>query len=422
MIYFFVLLFSIGFTQNNELVDGVLAVVENKHILFSEVLGESRVAAEQKNINPQTSPLLFQSVFEQILKDKINLHVVLAAAEKDSLIDVSYEEISRSLDDRISLFSSQLGSIEKLEEAFGLSLADIKNNYWETVREEIVIEKFRYSLLGDVTVSQKDVLLFYENYKDSIPAAPPSASFSLLHKKIETSNKTIKSIIDKLSTIKDSVISNNLSFESFVMKYSEDPSVSINKGVMTTVRGDLVPEYEKIAYSLNKNQISDPVKTSFGYHLIKLIDRVGEKITTQHLLLFVRAGEKEKTNTISYLDSVLTVVENDPGLFDSLAVISKKNPLNFSGFYEKIEISSFPQVVIEKIQSTKNYYFSSVFGDNENQYLLYKYDFNPSVEINLNDNWFYLEQMAINKKRSDVFNLWIDKQLEKTYVKVNKNY
>ena len=183
MIFVFFLFFSIGPAQNSELVDGVLAVVENKHILFSEVLGESRVAAEQKNINPQTSPLLFQSVFEQILKDKINLHVVLAAAEKDSLIDVSYDEISRSLDERISLFSSQLGSTEKLEEAFGLSLVDIKNNYWETVREEIVIEKFRYSLLGDVAVSQKDVLLFYENYKDSIPAAPPSASFSLLHKK-----------------------------------------------------------------------------------------------------------------------------------------------------------------------------------------------------------------------------------------------
>ena len=422
MIFIFCLLCSIGLVQNSELVDGVLAVVENKHILFSEVLGESRVAAEQKNINPQTSPMLFQSVFEQILKDKINLHVVLAAAEKDSLIDVSYEEISRSLDDRISLFSSQLGSTEKLEEAFGLSLADIKNNYWETVREEIVIEKFRYSLLGDVGVSQKEVLLFYEDYKDSIPTAPPSASFSLLHKKIETSNKTIKSIIDKLTAIKDSVVSNNLSFESFVMKYSEDPSVSINKGVMTTVRGDLVPEYEKIAYSLNKNQISDPVKTSFGYHLIKLMDRVGEKITTQHLLLFVRAGEKEKINTISYLDSVLTVVENDPGLFDSLAVINNKKPLNFSGFYEKIELSSFPDIVVKKIKSIKDYHFSEVFGDSENQYLLYKYNFNPSVKINLDDNWFYLEQMALNKKRSDVFNLWIDKKLKTTYVKINKNY
>ena len=111
MIFIFFLFFSIGLAQNNELVDGVLAVVENKHILFSEVLGESRVAAEQKNINPQTTPLLFQSVFEQILKDKINLHVVLAAAEKDSLIDVSYEEISRSLDDRISLFSSYFPSL-----------------------------------------------------------------------------------------------------------------------------------------------------------------------------------------------------------------------------------------------------------------------------------------------------------------------
>jgi len=422
VIFIFILIFSASFAQNNELVDGVLAIVENKHILFSEVLGEARVAAEQRNINPQTSPLLFQSVFEQILKDKINLHVVLAAAEKDSLIEVSYEEISRSLDERISLFSSQLGSTEKLEEAFGLSLADIKNNYWETVREEIVIEKFRYSLLGDLSVSQNDVISFYADYKDSIPTAPPLASFSLFHKKIETSSKTINSIIKKLSTIKDSVEVNNLSFESFVLKYSEDPSVSINKGVMTTVRGDLVPEYEKIAYSLNKNEISDPVKTSFGYHLIKLVDRVGEKITTQHLLLFAQAGEKEKINTASYLDSILTVVENDPGLFDSLAVVNKKTPLNLSGAYDKVELSAFPEAVTTTIKTTNDYSFSAVFGNNKDQYLLYKYSFNSSMKINPNDNWFYLEQMAINKKRSDVFNLWIEKQLEKTYVKINKNY
>lgn len=418
----FILFFSFIFTQQEELVDGVLAVVENKSILFSEVLGEARMVAEQKGINPQNSPLLFQSVFDSVLNEKINLNVVLVYAEQDSLISVSYEEISRSLDERISMFSSQLGSPEALEEAFGLSLADIKNNYWETVREEIIIEKFKYSLLGNISISQDDVFVFYNNYKDSIPKAPPTASFSILHKKIKPSVLALNKIIDKLKSIKDSVDVSGLPFEAFVLKYSEDPSVSINKGIMTTSRGDLVSEYEKTAYSLNKNQISSPTQSPFGFHLIKLLDRVGEKITSQHLLLTTQANKKDSLLASKYLDSLLVLTKNDPGLFDSLAVSHKTKKENFSGYYENKDLSFFPSSIINQLKQTKDFSFSSVFGDNENQYVLYKYSIFLDPERNIKNDWSFFESLAINKKRSDLFDMWIEKQKEKTYVVINKQY
>ena len=418
----FLFIFSFIFSQQEELVDGVLAVVENKNILFSEVLGEARMVAEQKGINPKNSPLLFQSVFDNILNEKINLNVVLVYAEQDSLISVSYEEISRSLDERISMFSTQLGSPEALEEAFGLSLADIKNNYWETVREEIIIEKFKYSLLGDVTVSKDDVVLFYNNYKDSIPKAPPVASFSLFHKKIEPSSSALNKITQKLKSIRDSVVVLNLPFESFVLKYSEDPSVSINKGIMTTNRGDLVPEYEKTAYSLKKEELSSPTKSPFGYHLIKLLDRVGEKITSQHLLLTIKANKEDSLIAFQYLDSLSVLTKNDPGLFDSLAVSQKTTRENFSGYYKDQDLSFFPQIIVSKLKEINNFSFSDVFGDTENQYLLYKYSLSLDSERTLSSDWSFFESLAINKKRSDLFDLWIDKQKEKTYVVINKQY
>ena len=143
----YIFLFCFLFAQE-ELVDGILAVVGDKKILFSEVLGETRMAAERKGINPQSSPMLFQSLFDSVLKEKIYLSVVLISAEKDSLIEVSYDEIKNSLDERIDLFSQQLGSVKDLEEAFGLPLSEIKDNYWESVRNELMIEKFRFSLLS----------------------------------------------------------------------------------------------------------------------------------------------------------------------------------------------------------------------------------------------------------------------------------
>ena len=152
----FVFLFSFLFSQQ-ELVDGVVATVGDKNILFSEVLSETRMLAEQKRISPQGSPLMFQRLFDVILKDKIYLKVVLIEAEKDSLFTVTYDEINYSLNERIDVFTNQVGSKENLEKAFGMSLGDIKNNYWETVREELLIEKFKYSLLGGVSVSKQEV-------------------------------------------------------------------------------------------------------------------------------------------------------------------------------------------------------------------------------------------------------------------------
>mgnify|MGYP002844327978 CR=1 FL=1 len=131
-------LFSFLFSQQ-ELVDGVVATVGDKNILFSEVLSETRMLAEQKNISPQDSPLMFQRLFDAVLKDKIYLKVVLIEAEQDSLFSVTYDEINSSLNERIGIFTDQVGSKENLEKAFGMSLGDIKNNYWETVREEIII-------------------------------------------------------------------------------------------------------------------------------------------------------------------------------------------------------------------------------------------------------------------------------------------
>ena len=176
---FFCFLFS-----QDELVDGVLAVVGDKHILFSEVLAETRMVAERKGISPQGSPMLFQEVFDSVLKEKIYLKVVLISAEKDSLVVVSYDEIKNSLDERIDLFSKQLGSTEALEGAFGLSLGDIKNQYWETIRDELMIEKFRFSLLGDISISKTEVFDFFATYKDSIPGVSEKASFSVVEKKI----------------------------------------------------------------------------------------------------------------------------------------------------------------------------------------------------------------------------------------------
>lgn len=417
---FFIFLFSFLFCQQ-ELIDGVVATVGDKTILFSEVLSETRMLAEQKKISPQTSPLMFQKLFDRILKDKIYLKVVLIEAEKDTLFSVTYDEINTNLNNRIDVFTNQVGSEENLEKAFGMSIGDIKNNYWETVREELLIEKFKFSLLGDLTVSKNEVLSFYQEYKDSIPAFNDKASFSLIQKKIEISLKSENNIKKKLETIKDSINSSFYTFSSAAKKYSQDPSVSLNEGIMETTRGDLVKEYEKTAYSLSKDDIGGPIKTKYGYHLIKLLNKKGEKIKSQHILLSLRPSEKDSLNAISFLDSIKTRTANDPGLLDSIAVSMNINN-SLSGNYENIEIDNFPASVKNFLKQEKDYSFSPLLYDSGSFYFLYKYSYLKSEERTPENNYIFLENLALNRKLGVFFENWAQEKIEKTYVKINNSF
>ena len=421
MILFSFILTSFLFCED-ELLDGVLAVVGDKHVLFSEVLGESRMIAERKGISPQSSPSSFKQIFDSVLKDKIYLKVVLLSAEKDSIITVSYDEIKTNLDDRISMFSNQLGSVEALELAFGLTLSEIKNQYWETVKEEILIEKFRGSLLSSASISKEEVFSFYEEYKDSIPLVSERATFSILEKKINPSLKTLQNLNNKILSLKDSIEAGFNSFDFYATKYSQDPSVKYNNGIIEAGRGgDLPFEYEKAVFSIKEGEVVGPIETALGLHIIKLIKRLGEKTTSQHLLLKKNISKEDIEFSSSFLDSVLISTKNDPGLFDSLSV-SFSSKSNISGYYENIEFFSFPALVKNNLKTTALFSHSKVFGDSLSLFLLYKYNYTEASKKTPVNSWVEIENMALNKKRMSVFDLWIQKELEKVYVKINESF
>tara|TARA_B110000438_G_scaffold139485_1_gene134750 strand:- start:806 stop:2038 length:1233 start_codon:yes stop_codon:yes gene_type:complete len=406
----------------DELLDGVLAVVGDKHVLFSEVLGESRMIAERKGISPQSSPSSFKQIFDSVLKDKIYLKVVLLSAEKDSIITVSYDEIKTNLNDRISMFSNQLGSVEALELAFGLTLSEIKNQYWETVKEEILIDKFRGSLLSSASISKEGVFSFYEEYKDSIPLVSEKATFSILEKKIKPSLKTLQNLNNKILSLKDSIEGGFNSFDFYASRYSQDPSVKYNKGIIEAGRGgDLPLEYEKAVFSIKEGEIVGPIETALGLHIIKLIKRLGEKTTSQHLLLKKDISKEDVELSSSFLDSVLLSTKNDPGLFDSLAV-SFSSQSNLSGYYENIEFLSFPALVKNNLKKTDPFSHSGVFGDSLSLFLLYKYNFTEASKKTPGNSWVEIESMALNKKRMRIFDLWIQEKLDKVYVKINESF
>ncbi len=176
---FFLLFLSFLFCQNAQQthVDGVVAIVGNNVVLKSDVLEQSFMLAKKQNINPQTSPGLFEKIFLSVLDEKINRLVVLSAASGDSLISVSYDEINATLDERISGFISIFGSKEALEDTMGLKINEIKSEYWETVEEELLVERFRFFHFNDVSINKQEVVSFFQNNPDSFPLPPHTYRF-----------------------------------------------------------------------------------------------------------------------------------------------------------------------------------------------------------------------------------------------------
>ena len=162
-----------------------------------------------------------------------------------------------------------------------------------------------------------------------------------------------------------------------------------------TLRGSLVKEYEEAAYSLKPGDISEPVKTSFGYHLIRLLERQGEKILTQHILRTVGFSEKDKKNSYSIVNDIILKIDNDSLLFDSLANIFSNKYKNYSGKYKNYSPSDIPSDVLLSLKQLNLFDVSSPIETNNGYALIFYYNHRELVDPNLINSWDLIFRLSI---------------------------
>ena len=417
-IFYFFLFFSFSFSQGMGIIDGVLAIVDDNIILRSDIEEQVFLIAKEKNISPQKTPLAFQSLYEKIIEEQIDRKVVLSAAKQDTLIEVTNEEINKTLNQRIDAFIGVFGSKEALEDTMKMSVNEIKNEYYRVVEEELFVEKFRFLNFNNTFISKQDVVSFFKNNPDSFPSQSPKIDFSVIQHPVELSPTTRDSIFSFSKSIKDSINNGFLSFEAAAKKYSQDPGSAQNGGSLGyTTRGTLLKEYEQTAFDLKKGEISDPVESLFGFHIIKLVDRLGEKIKTQHILFSLKPGKKDLQIIKNKLLKEKNLFFDDPASFDSLSISYKEKYNNLSGYYTDFNYSSVPVFLKKEIETTKDYSFSRIFEENGFLFLVYKYKISLPQKISLETNWPLIESFALSHKNYSVFKEWIKNKKKDIYIK-----
>jgi len=410
-------LFCFLFSQGK--IDGAAAIVGDNIILHSDVLQRAHFIALEQGVDPSKSPFLFEEIMLSALNNIINQYAVLGVAEKDTNLIISNDDVDRALDQQIESFITSAGSEKLFLEAADMSMRELRSQYWKDIRDMMVIEKYQFTKIQSVDLSRVEVESFFEVYKDSISIVPENYSFSVIEAPFLAGKSSEQKAFNFLQSIKILIEDSGASFDSIARVNSHDPGTAQSGGYLGfTTRGSFVKEFEEVAFSLSPGEISGPVKTPFGYHLIRLIEKRGEKISTQHILQTINYSDEDKNFVLLSLKGLLPLLDNSFSQFDSLASAYSKKYNNYSGVYKSMPIYNIPDLFLSELHRSNLYPLLSPIIETEAGYsIICVYDHQAEVTPNLKNSWQIIYQYAKQNKQNKIFNLLVENIKKKTYIK-----
>ena len=416
------LLFFCGmlFSQQPIVLDEIAAVVDDEIVLLSDVVLSANALAAQENVDPYKSPSKYKNLLLRSVESMIEQLVIIKMAEIDSVM-VLEKDVERALERQIQNIISQTGSEEAAEQVLGRKISDFKRSYKNDMKGKLIAEKYTGELTRNIEITRLEVEDFFKTYKDSIPSFPKRHKVRHILIQITPSEESMKKTELKAFNILEE-INKGLSFEEAAKKYSEDFASKDNGGYLGFVpRGTFVKEFEKVAFTLSINTISKPIKTQFGFHIIEVLERSGEKVGVRHILLQTEVVDEDKTKTYKIVSDLSKKISTKNNFVSIAKEYSKDETTKDNGgllgwintdTYQVEELSSVIKNIPENTCSTP---ILTDFG----YHLLWIDEIEEGGLPTIEKNWIKLEQLALNKKKSDWYSNWIEKIKTKVYIKRN---
>ena len=398
-----------------EIIDRIIAVVGDDIILKSEV---EQYAAQKKIFGFEGTE---QELRENILEELISSKILCDVGRKDTTISVSDEEVQRILDSRINPIIQQVGGEKKFEEMYNTTIADLKRQYRTEIRKNTLVEKMKNNFYGSVTVSRREVEEYYRNFKDSIPPVKPSVSLSQLVIGFSNDALSRSGALKIVNEIRDQIVEGTITFEKAAEVYSSDESSKFNGGsIGFTSRGDLVPEYERAAYNLEKGEISGPVRTEYGYHLIRLDEKIGEKISTSHILITPEAYIQDDSLTYDFALSIRDSVMSREMTFEEAVrkYSSDEKSKIYNGQIGVLNLEYLDKKYTEIFESADIGYVTDPLKEKDGYYLYKIMDRKDGHEIDINTDYSVIKNLAAEYKRQHELKKWIDELRKKVYIDI----
>jgi len=241
---------------------------------------------------------------ERVLDGLINDKLVLAQAIEDSVV-VSDDEVTERLEQQITRLTYQAGGQDQIEKVYGMSISRMKRDFQfrEMIRKQILVQKIQQQRQSQTTVSRREVEEFFNTYKDSIPQVPMEYELSHIYIEPKPDSLVLAALNLKAFAIAESIKAGG-DFASFAKRYSSDGTASQGGDLGFARRGSFVKEFEEVAFTLKVGEISKPVRSQFGIHIIQLVERRGDAVRTRHILFPIQMSETNDDSTKALLSRI----------------------------------------------------------------------------------------------------------------------
>ncbi len=406
--------------QQEILLDRVASVVENKIVLMSDVVLAANAVAAQQQINPNTNPLAYQKILESSRESMIEQLLIIEMAEQDS-VEILDKDVDKALNQQIDNIIAQTGSKELAEEALGKKISDFKRSYRDDMRGKLLAEKYTSSLTTSINVSRGDVVDFFNTYKDSIPSFPTLYKTHHILLEIKPSEESNKKSFEEAMDIRNKIV-NGLSFDEAAKLYSADPGSKDQGGNLGYVpRGTFVKEFDRVVFTIEKNVLTEPIKTKYGHHLIEVLERTGEKVLARHILIRTKTTDLDKKNTYDAISNIKNNINSFDDFYQAAADFSDDKTSNTNGgFLGMIDLEYYQVPELKKeISNIEIQTISNPIETDFGYHLIWVDEIKEGGIPSLESNWLDLEEMALNKKKSDWYQSWIEKIKSQFYIKRN---
>lgn len=413
-----IILFSSTSAQKRTL-DRIVAVVGKEIILESDLQQQIEFYVMNDRVDPET-PGLRNQVLDMLINEKL----IVAKAIDDTNVVVTEDEVTQQLETILQQNIQQVGSEQKLEEIYGMPLSKIKREFRDEMRKKLLAQRMQQFKFANISVSRRETEEFFEAFRDSLLDVEEEVELYHILKIPSKSAEVLNKVKALAAKILDSIKAGG-DFADFAKRYSEDKGSALAGGDLGfTRRGQFVKEFEEAAYALKENEISGLVESTFGIHIIQLIERRGENIHTRHILFKVEADENSDAAAVELLNKIADSVRAG-GNFSEFAkrYSDDSESASVGGYIGRVPLEQLSKDFFDSVAELNEGEISRPLlvktGTSSGYQIVYLKKRIPAHKISLTTDWQKIEMYAANFKRNKEFQKWIQELRNEIFWQIN---
>lgn len=430
LLFFLVMVIStLKLSAQTQNIDRVIAVVGDHPILYSEVEMQRIQALSQGfNLGPNGKGL----ILDQLLYERLLIH----HAEIDSL-EVTEAQIQNELEGRIRFFENQIGGRKKLEEFYGKSVAEIKEEFYPMVKDKLLSQAMERKITENLKVTPQDIREFYKKIpKDSLPLINSQVEFSQITIIPVVTPEEKKRIKEKLEKVRQCIMKGDCSFCVEALD-SDDPGSRSRCGEWDFIpRGTFVPQFDAIAFRLKDGEFSEVFETDYGYHFMQLIQRRGDEYKGRHILYVPKVSSMDMRKASAKLDSVYhSILNKEISFLDAVAKYSDdkdtkqnggvvSNPVNGDTRFDVTDLDPQLFLTLDRMKEGEiSLPVPYTSGDGKQGFRILKLNKRTAPHrANLTDDYQLLQNATQNDKHNKEVEKWVKGKIFGTYIWIAEDF